>query len=748
MFHFSCKILQRTLVFLILLIAFSNQKLQEENLKPKTDQEINGGSLDAILNATRNAVLKHIPETYLSFQNVSYVLKLNKVEDAKGDEKSFDLPENGNIPLREIIAVDEQAQLNQIKQSRNYKFKNQALNTQHQSNQTNFIPEHLQYLADEPRVVIKGAKLISYRSHHNNNLVSKNYAGITSVLKDETGFKKDLFKTQQKINRYQDSFVDNQDTKKIFSSQFKSSGPPFTKNNDRLKYTKFKNIFNDLSKPFKQNSNLKNVSYARIKQKQSTFLPILSKDAIKTPFNNEVQDLNDLSQDIFDEHSMKKIDDSQTNIDVPIFASVSSDDLSRVTESNQLSHSTDFYTDYNKKENKMTYPGVYPITASTYLSYRDNNFIRTPGLLPTVPAFPFNPTAIKIPAMITGRQSQLGNIVKDNTFVRWPPQNDLRQYNKFDYSQPSYGQFLYNQQSTPNWNFKNKIDLDPLRYVNNEIFRTKPETNKVAQMEQLNQQSYNIYNIPFDNSVQQWNNPPKNSIQQPNFPTNQIDSSLPTKSSFQQSQRKTKLGENLNKIRILCIGDSLTSGYYGNRKIYHPYSVMLGYLLKKNIGNEFEIINKGVGGEKVHIQMYKRLEKLLVTEAPLDLVVILGGLNDLIKLDIKVDIFSEIEALHELCHSHGVSTVSLTIPETRMPLSKRVYSSYNEFLVVWGILNEKIRNYKSNWTISCDLARQFPLASLSDPEKRAWWSDDYIHPTIAGYDQIGRIIYDCIVSIL
>jgi len=203
-----------------------------------------------------------------------------------------------------------------------------------------------------------------------------------------------------------------------------------------------------------------------------------------------------------------------------------------------------------------------------------------------------------------------------------------------------------------------------------------------------------------------------------------------------------------NKIRILCIGDSLTSGYYGNRHIYHPYSVMLSYLLNTNIGNEFELVTRGVGGEKSHQQMYTRLQNLLVKERPLDLVIILGGLNDLIKLDLNVDIFADVIALHELCHLHGVSTVSLTIPETRMPLSRQVYANYNQFLVVWGSLNEKIRHYSSNWTIPCDLAREFPLASLSDPEKRAWWSEDYIHPTIAGYDQIGRIIYNCVVNIL
>ena len=198
-------------------------------------------------------------------------------------------------------------------------------------------------------------------------------------------------------------------------------------------------------------------------------------------------------------------------------------------------------------------------------------------------------------------------------------------------------------------------------------------------------------------------------------------------------------------LRVLCVGDSLTTGYYGDRKTYHPFSIMLSKLLKENLGIPFEVINHGFGGDKVHGQMYIKLIQLIHDEQP-DLVVILGGLNDLIKLDVNNDIFEDITALHELCHKNGIPTVSLTIPETQIPLTRQIYANYNQFLIVWGGLNDKIRHWSSRWVVTCDLAKEFPLASLPEAKRKLMWSADDIHPTIAGYDEIGRIIFNCIVN--
>ena len=61
-------------------------------------------------------------------------------------------------------------------------------------------------------------------------------------------------------------------------------------------------------------------------------------------------------------------------------------------------------------------------------------------------------------------------------------------------------------------------------------------------------------------------------------------------------------------------------------------------------------------------------------------------------------------------------------------------------------LNEKIRHYVSRWAVPCDLADKFPMASLTEADRKQLWSDDNIHPTVVGYDEIGKIIFNCIIS--
>ena len=40
-----------------------------------------------------------------------------------------------------------------------------------------------------------------------------------------------------------------------------------------------------------------------------------------------------------------------------------------------------------------------------------------------------------------------------------------------------------------------------------------------------------------------------------------------------------------------------------------------------------------------------------------------------------------------------------------------------------------------------DLARDFPLASLSDEEVDKYWDFDILHLTPAGYDRVGELVF-------
>merc|ERR1712098_37579 len=88
-------------------------------------------------------------------------------------------------------------------------------------------------------------------------------------------------------------------------------------------------------------------------------------------------------------------------------------------------------------------------------------------------------------------------------------------------------------------------------------------------------------------------------------------------------------------ISILCVGDSLTTGFNqeGMRTRY-PYSANLKALLEDEFGDSatFEGIERGVSGELVTRSMVNRTAKLLQSRPSndtFDIVVHLGGTNDI-----------------------------------------------------------------------------------------------------------------------
>jgi len=202
------------------------------------------------------------------------------------------------------------------------------------------------------------------------------------------------------------------------------------------------------------------------------------------------------------------------------------------------------------------------------------------------------------------------------------------------------------------------------------------------------------------------------------------------------------------KKSILCFGDSLTKGFYNNGDSYRPYSIKLKELLEDNDKNtDYQIDTEAVNGECTFSGMKKRLPVLLNETFPLDLVIILGGTNDLLLHDCNkdLDLYQELKDLHEMCHKRGIKTAMVTIPE--MVVSKDGTGKMNkkDFNEAWGTVNQKLRVYAySNkhpkMVILVDLADEFSRQNLKDDPAEFW--DDNIHPNAKGYDKIGEIIYN------
>jgi len=89
---------------------------------------------------------------------------------------------------------------------------------------------------------------------------------------------------------------------------------------------------------------------------------------------------------------------------------------------------------------------------------------------------------------------------------------------------------------------------------------------------------------------------------------------------------------------ILCYGDSLTWGYNAEGPSRHPHEDRWPTVLRKALGEGFEVIAEGLNGRTTafddHLAGADRngarlLPTILMTHAPLDLVIIMLGANDM-----------------------------------------------------------------------------------------------------------------------
>ena len=103
-------------------------------------------------------------------------------------------------------------------------------------------------------------------------------------------------------------------------------------------------------------------------------------------------------------------------------------------------------------------------------------------------------------------------------------------------------------------------------------------------------------------------------------------------------------------VRILAFGDSLTEGWTNFGREFHPYSCKLHSLLQSICKSKsFNIVNRGISGETTD-QMKTRLPRVLDKDGPFELVIILGGTNDLgYSFDKDGEsLFQRLRSLHEM----------------------------------------------------------------------------------------------------
>ncbi|XP_020622275.1 uncharacterized protein LOC110059900 [Orbicella faveolata] len=207
---------------------------------------------------------------------------------------------------------------------------------------------------------------------------------------------------------------------------------------------------------------------------------------------------------------------------------------------------------------------------------------------------------------------------------------------------------------------------------------------------------------------------------------------------------------NCKVIRILCFGDSLTSGFSTTTMELHPYSkrlqecfdsnnrTMLGASLPRPI---FEIHNAGMPGERAKDQMFPRLNQILQRAiVKYSWVIILAGTNDMrnsrkdSSLSGSRAIFSALVKLHNISHTFGAKTVAVSIPDRECERSGTCPNLKETHKKINALLRDFTSRNKEK-VILADLASEIFL-----PRDKRLWSDS-LHFTKEGYTKMANIIY-------
>ncbi|RDA83033.1 hypothetical protein CP532_6886 [Ophiocordyceps camponoti-leonardi (nom. inval.)] len=197
------------------------------------------------------------------------------------------------------------------------------------------------------------------------------------------------------------------------------------------------------------------------------------------------------------------------------------------------------------------------------------------------------------------------------------------------------------------------------------------------------------------------------------------------------------------QLRILCFGDSLTSGYSGMGHLpSQPYSRSLSAILRAALpAYAFDVVDDGVPGDCVTGPGFRRRLRQAYDGAanPYNWVIILGGTNDLAYANEAADIFDALEACYNLVIARGGSVLALTVPECATK-SSWVDETRRS-------LNDKILAHRQKNFFALDLFSKIPYHSLQEADRERFW-DDGLHLTPDGYDWMGGHVADGLLRIL
>ena len=197
----------------------------------------------------------------------------------------------------------------------------------------------------------------------------------------------------------------------------------------------------------------------------------------------------------------------------------------------------------------------------------------------------------------------------------------------------------------------------------------------------------------------------------------------------------------MRKVKILCIGDSLSAGFPDFDALYggnpeSSYQFWMEKALREKAAEEkYEFINRGVCGDTSY-GITARFLRCLETQ-DVDLAIMQGGTND-IGMVPEAKIFATLAKGYGACIKAGIPLIAAGVPPMNFPETLSAIKAVNKnigqycaavegmFFANWF---EVLGNSREQLDIECD-------------------AGDGVHFSVAGYKKAGRLLASIVLEAL
>lgn len=212
-----------------------------------------------------------------------------------------------------------------------------------------------------------------------------------------------------------------------------------------------------------------------------------------------------------------------------------------------------------------------------------------------------------------------------------------------------------------------------------------------------------------------------------------------------------KIEMEINKTRIVCIGDSITAGHPGfwaesmTGEITHQYP----YWLDRRLKFQYEVINKGYGSDRT-FNVLNRFQKDVLDLSPQYCLMQIGtndiywggasadGTIEAFDSTTLADMKKNVETMVDLCFKNNiVPIIGMLIPRTQVvtdPVVKHGLYAFNEWIVKYANETEGL-NYVDFFNAGKD---KIPATPLEDPKSPGAMNPIYDGDNV--YDEMGNLV--------